>query len=178
MSGTISRFPRRAVLLAAAALAAILLLGFWVGGRPQPPQYLSAPVRRGSLTSAVEATGTINPLTTAPVGSYVSGTVKLVFADFNTRVRAGQVLAQIDPAVYEAQVATARGNLASAQTLQVLVDGSVVSTFNNITGTFYTNLTTATFSAAAGNHTITFLGTNLNGGDNTAFIDQVAITSV
>jgi HlyD family secretion protein len=115
MSSAISRFPRRVALLAAAALAAILLLGFWIGGRPQPPQYLSAPVQRGSLTSTVEATGTVNPLTTAPVGSYVSGTVKLVFADFNTRVRAGQVLAQIDPAVYEAQVATARGNLASAE---------------------------------------------------------------
>jgi HlyD family secretion protein len=111
----LARLPRRAVLLAAGALAAILLLGFWIGGRSQPPQYLSAPVQRGSLTSTVEATGTINPLTTAPVGSYVSGTVKLVFADFNTRVRAGQVLAQIDPAVYEAQVATARGNLASAE---------------------------------------------------------------
>ena len=118
MSSAIPRLSplrRRIVLLAAGALAAILLLGFWIGGRSQPPQYLTAPVQRGSLTSAVEATGTINPLTTVPVGSYVSGTVKLVFADYNTRVRAGQVLAQLDPAVYEAQVVTARGNLASAE---------------------------------------------------------------
>jgi HlyD family secretion protein len=106
---------RRVLLLLAAAIAALLLLGFWIGGRSKGPQYLTAPVRRGSLTSAVEATGSINPLTTVPVGSYVSGTVKLVFADFNTRVRAGQVLAQIDPAVYQAQVVTARGNLASAE---------------------------------------------------------------
>ena len=103
------------MLLIAVAVAALLLFGFWIEGRSKGPQYLTAQVQRGSITSAVEATGTINPLTTVSVGSYVSGTVKLVFADFNSRVRAGQVLAQIDPAVYEAQVATARGNLASAE---------------------------------------------------------------
>jgi HlyD family secretion protein len=106
---------RRIVLLAAGAIAAFLLLGFWIGGRSKGAQYLTAPVQRGTLTAAVEATGSINPLTTVPVGSYVSGTVKLVFADFNTQVRAGQVLAQIDPAVYQAQLVTARGNLASAE---------------------------------------------------------------
>ncbi len=106
---------RRIVLLAAAILAALLLVGFWIGGRPKGTQYLTATVERGAITAAVEATGTITPLTTVPVGSYVSGTVKLVFADFNTRVRAGQVLAQLDPAVYQAQGVTARGNLASAE---------------------------------------------------------------
>ncbi len=72
-------------------------------------------MKRWRLTAAVRATGTINPLTTVPVGSYVSGTVQQIFADFNTRVRAGQVLAQLDPAIYQAQVIQARGNLARAQ---------------------------------------------------------------
>jgi HlyD family secretion protein len=99
----------------AGAVVAVLLLGFWVRGRSEPVRYLTEPVKRGAITSAVEATGTINPLTTVPVGSYVSGTMKLLFADFNTRVHAGQVLAQIDPAVYKAQVDTARGNLAGAE---------------------------------------------------------------
>jgi HlyD family secretion protein len=49
-----------------------------------------------------------------PVGSYVSGTVKYIFADFNSRVYAGQVLAQLDPEIYEAQVTQARGNLENA----------------------------------------------------------------
>lgn len=62
----------------------------------------------------VQATGTINPLTTVPVGSYVSGTVKFIFADFNSRVHAGQVLAQLDPEIYQAQVIQARGNLDTA----------------------------------------------------------------
>ncbi|HEY0555431.1 MAG TPA: biotin/lipoyl-binding protein, partial [Thermoanaerobaculia bacterium] len=115
MPQTIHPFRRRLGVILAGALLALLLLGFWIGGRAKGPQYLTAPIQRGSITSAVEATGTINPLTTVPVGSYVSGTVKLVFADFNTRVRAGQVLAQIDPAVYQAQVVTARGNLEGAE---------------------------------------------------------------
>jgi HlyD family secretion protein len=72
-------------------------------------------VRRGDITSAVQATGTINALTTVSVGSYVSGTVQYIFADFNTRVKSGQVLAQLDPAIYEAQVTQARGNLENAQ---------------------------------------------------------------
>jgi HlyD family secretion protein len=105
---------RQVAFLLAGAAAALLLLGFWIEGRSEPARYLTAPVRRGAITSEVEATGTINPLTTVPVGSYVSGTVKLVFVDFNSRVRAGQVLAQLDPDVYQAQLNTARGNLASA----------------------------------------------------------------
>jgi HlyD family secretion protein len=118
MPKTLDNGRRRMAAALAGAIAALLLLGFWIRGRAAPTQYLLAPVKRGAITSVVEATGTINPLTTVPVGSYVSGTMKLIFADFNTRVHAGQVLAQIDPVVYEAQVATARGNLASAEANQ------------------------------------------------------------
>ena len=83
--------------------------------RSADPKYTSSPVRRGDITSAVSATGTINPLTTVPVGSYVSGTVQYIFADYNTRVHNGQVLAQLDPAIYEAQVTQARGALENAK---------------------------------------------------------------
>ncbi len=83
-------------------------------GRAKDVRYITMPVRRGNLTAMVQATGTINPLTTVPVGSFVSGTVQYVFADFNTKVHAGDVLAQLDPTIYEAQVLTARGNLANA----------------------------------------------------------------
>ena len=103
-----------------AALLGILLIGFATLGmvmraRSGEAKYLSAKVGRGDITSIVQATGTINPLTTVPVGSYVSGTVQYIFADFNSRVHAGQVLAQLDPAIYQAQVIQARGNLANAQ---------------------------------------------------------------
>ena len=100
--------------LAALTLIAILVTGWAIWGRSDDPNYLTAEVQRGGITSVVQATGTINPLTTVPVGSYVSGTVQYVFADFNSRVEAGQVLAQLDPEVYQAQVVQARGNLENA----------------------------------------------------------------
>lgn len=105
---------RRMVLLGAIGLAALLAFGWAFRHRSDAPAYLTARVERGNITSVVQATGTITPLTTVPVGSYVSGTVKYVFADFNSRVEAGQVLAQLDPEVYEAQVVQARGNLDNA----------------------------------------------------------------
>ena len=71
--------------------------------------------------------------------------------------------------------AAQRGNGGGAQTFQVLVDSNVVGTFNNLTGTGYGTLTTGSFAVTAGNHTVTFQGTDLNGGDNTAFIDNVTI---
>jgi hypothetical protein len=72
--------------------------------------------------------------------------------------------------------AAQRGNVQSSQTLQVLIDNKVIGAFNNITGSAYTPQSTSSFTVTAGNHTITFQGTNLNGGDNTAFIDQIAVT--
>ncbi len=71
--------------------------------------------------------------------------------------------------------AAQRGNGGGAQTFQVLVDGAVVGTFNNLTGTGYSTLTTGSFPVTAGSHTVTFQATNLKGGDNTAFIDNVTI---
>jgi HlyD family secretion protein len=105
--------PRGRVLLLAAAATVVVLAGAGLVLRngSGKPKYLTLAVRRGPLTATVEATGTINPLTTVPVGSSVSGTVKYIFADFNSRVRDGQVLAQLDPQIFEAQVVTARGNL-------------------------------------------------------------------
>lgn len=93
------------------------MIGVWMYFRERTgaPKYTTAVVRRGNITSVVQATGTINPLTTVPVGSYVSGTVKYIFADFNTRVKNGQILAQLDPAIYEAQVTESRGNLQNAE---------------------------------------------------------------
>lgn len=106
---------KKLVTLAAIGFVALLTLGMIMRSRSGNAKYLTAKVQRGDITAVVQATGTINPLTTVPVGSYVSGTVKYIFADFNSRVHAGQVLAQLDPAIYEAQVIQARGNLANAE---------------------------------------------------------------
>jgi len=109
------RHLKRALLIGAVVIGALAAGGYYWTGHAKEIKYTTVHVKRGDINSAVQATGTINPLTTVPVGSFVSGTVLYIFADFNSRVSEGQVLAQLDPAIYQAQVMTARGNLANAQ---------------------------------------------------------------
>src|SRR2546428_3730229 len=77
--------------------------------------YLTATVTRGAITQLVTATGTLNPVVNVQVGSQVSGNIAKLFADFNSEVKAGQVVAQIDPALFQATVTQAEGDLANAQ---------------------------------------------------------------
>jgi len=77
--------------------------------------YQIATVTRGPITQAVTATGTLNPVVNVQVGSQVSGNIAKLFVDFNSQVKAGQVVAQIDPALFQATVTQAEGDLASAQ---------------------------------------------------------------
>src|SRR5438045_9399829 len=77
--------------------------------------YQSANVTRGQITQAVTATGTLNPVVNVQVGSQVSGNIAKLFADFNSQVKVGQVVAQSDPALFQATVTQAEGDLASAQ---------------------------------------------------------------
>src|SRR5437868_14120239 len=77
--------------------------------------YQTASVTRGPITQAVTATGTLNPVVNVQVGSQVSGNIAKLFADFNSQVKAGQVVAQIDPALFQATVTQAEGDLASTQ---------------------------------------------------------------
>src|SRR5213082_3084168 len=77
--------------------------------------YQTATVTHGPLTQAVTATGTLNPVVNVQVGSQVSGNIAKLFADFNSQVKAGQVVAQIDPALFQATVTQAEGDLANAQ---------------------------------------------------------------
>jgi HlyD family secretion protein len=72
-------------------------------------------VERGEVDLVVTATGTINPVINVLVGSQVSGTIKALYADFNSRVKEGQVIAQIDPAIFQAQVDQAKANVLNAQ---------------------------------------------------------------
>src|SRR2546425_3494030 len=77
--------------------------------------YQTATIARGPITQAVTATGTLNPVVNVQVGSQVSGNIAKLFADFNSQVKAGEVVAQIDPATFQATVMQAEGDLASAQ---------------------------------------------------------------
>jgi HlyD family secretion protein len=81
------------------------------GGTAAEPRFLTAPVARGDVVNAIEATGTLEAVETVEVGSQVSGTIKSLQADFNSVVKAGQVIAQLEPSLFEAQVEQARSSL-------------------------------------------------------------------
>ena len=78
-------------------------------------QFKTAKVTRSDLQATVTATGTVNAVTNVLVGTQVSGTIKEIFVDFNSPVKKGQPLAQIDPALPEARVAQAKANLQASQ---------------------------------------------------------------
>src|SRR5438445_587662 len=79
------------------------------------PKYKLARVEQGPLTAAVSATGNLNAVITVQVGSQVSGQIKALFVDFNSIVKKGQVVARIDPDIFEAKVNQAKADLDSAK---------------------------------------------------------------
>src|SRR6266699_1685128 len=91
-------------LLALVVLAAGAGFGFWYfhSSRGAAPQYQTAPVTRGDLTQAVTATGQLNPVVNVQVGSQISGMIEKLNVDFNSTVKSNQVIAQLDPATYQA----------------------------------------------------------------------------
>ncbi len=95
-------------------VVAVAAFYFW-GGQASAAQYLTTKVERGNLRNTVTATGSLQAVTTVQVGSQASGTISALYADFNSLVKKGQVVAQLDPAVSKAQVDQARANLQQAQ---------------------------------------------------------------
>jgi HlyD family secretion protein len=96
-------------------LAAIGLLTAFSYESKKTPQYFTEKVQKGDIQNVVQATGTINAVTTVQVGSQVSGTIQTLFADFNSHVKKNQVIAQIDPALFKGALLQAQANLANAQ---------------------------------------------------------------
>ena len=96
------------------AVLAAAAFYFW-GNQASAAQYLTAKVERGNLRNTVTATGTLQAVTTVQVGSQASGTISSLSADYNSVVKKGQVIAQLDPSVSKAQVDQAKANLQQAQ---------------------------------------------------------------
>ena len=108
---------RRLTLIISVAAIGLAIAGyvFFNGERKVPVRYRTSTVDQGSIISAVTATGTINPITTVQVGSQVSGMIESLHADFNSKVKAGEVVARIDPFPYRARRDQADANLANAK---------------------------------------------------------------
>jgi HlyD family secretion protein len=102
-------------IIAGAALLAVFAGYYLVRGSGDVTGYITAEVTRGPVVRAVTATGTVNPEVTVQVGTYVSGPVVAIYADFNSPVKAGELIAKIDPRPFEIRVAGARAALANAR---------------------------------------------------------------
>ena len=115
--GALVHSPFRKIGLIAASLALLLAaaIAWWSLGSTSSVQYSTAPVTRGAVTRGVTATGTVNPVLTIIVGSYVSGVIQEIRCDFNTEVKKDQVCAQIDPRPYQTVVDQNKANLAMAK---------------------------------------------------------------
>lgn len=106
----------RNLFITGGAAALALWAGFAIfGGNGAAEPYRTAEVDRGAITRVVSATGTLQPLVSANVGSTVSGPVQEVLVDFNSQVRAGQVLARLDPTPFQQRIVQAQAQLAQAQ---------------------------------------------------------------
>jgi HlyD family secretion protein len=89
---------------------------FWRwGNAPKPIPYITTPVQRADITQVVSSTGTLQAVVTVTVGSQVSGTIEKLSADFNTKVKAGQVVAQLNQDKFKASVDQARANVLAAE---------------------------------------------------------------
>ncbi len=108
--------PRRAAAIAVVCVL-VLLAGWWWTHRKADDAggYRTTTVERGDIRVAISATGTLSAISTVTVGSQVSGQVTDVLADFNDKVKKGQVIAKIDPSTYEAQIEQGNAQVASAQ---------------------------------------------------------------
>lgn len=104
-------------IVVALVLASIAFLGAYVNYRnnSSEPQYVAVPVEKGSVRSQITSTGTVKPLIEVLVGSQVSGTIKELYADFESKVHQGQLIALIDPAMFKAELDQARADVAAAR---------------------------------------------------------------
>ncbi len=111
-----TRKPMKRSVLLVLGLVVVLLTVWWFRRSGSGDvSYRTAEVTRGAITQAVTATGTLNPVVNVQVGSQISGNVSKLYVDYNSSVKAGQVVAEIDPAIFKAAVTQAQGDLQNAQ---------------------------------------------------------------
>jgi HlyD family secretion protein len=103
------------IVIALAAVTASVAAYYRAGAGDAAPQYTTAEITRGSVVETVEATGALEAVTTVQVGTQVSGTVKSLSVDYNSEVRKGQVIAELEPSLFQTQVDQAQATLVRLQ---------------------------------------------------------------
>ncbi|HMK87613.1 MAG TPA: efflux RND transporter periplasmic adaptor subunit [Steroidobacteraceae bacterium] len=106
-----SKLKWKLLSVIAASVLGLATVVFWFMRPSAPIRYVTAPVTRATLERKITATGTVNPVLTIIIGSYVSGVISTMSCDYNTRVKKGQLCAKIDPRPYQAVLDQASGQL-------------------------------------------------------------------
>ena len=110
------RMRRKTIVLAGVVACALVGLMTWVWlDNRSSVQYRTTEVEHGDINVTISATGNPNAVVTVQVGSQVSGNILALFADFNTKVTKGELIAQIDPAPFQTKVSQAQANLDAAR---------------------------------------------------------------
>lgn len=129
MNPTLTKLKNWKIIIG--ALLVVLLaagLFFYFKNGNNAPKFKTQTAARGDIRATVTATGTMNAVTTVLVGTQVSGTISKLYVDFNSPVKKGQILAQIDPATFQAQVDQARANMMAARANVQKAEAAVVDT--------------------------------------------------
>ena len=106
---------KKRYIITGAVLLALIIGGVSYKALKSKVRYITKPIQKCTITQVVEASGTINPVNTVSVGSTVSGLIQDIYVDFNSQVKKGQILAQIDPRNFEATVQQNEAQIANAQ---------------------------------------------------------------
>ena len=115
MKKAVTTIWKRKWMALGAILAAIAIFAAFSYEHKPAAQYFTAKTERGDVRDIVQATGAIQAVTTVQVGSQVSGTIQKLFVDYNSKVKAGQVIAQIDPSLLQANVLQAEADLQNSE---------------------------------------------------------------
>ena len=102
-------------LIGLGVIAAAGAIVVWWFDRPKPVRYVTEAATMGNISRYIIATGSVNPVVTVQVGSYVSGPIQSIYCDYNTKVKAGQLCAKIDPKSFEVTLNQAKANLSIAK---------------------------------------------------------------
>lgn len=106
---------KHTIIIIIAAVLIITLLFIKMAASKNKVSYKSVPIKKRTIVESVEASGIVNPVQTVDIGTQVSGTIKEIYVDYNSQVKKGQLLAQIDPSLFQAQVDKARSDLNAAK---------------------------------------------------------------
>jgi len=120
------------ICLVVFGVALLLLAVYFLAARNPAVLYQTVKIKKGKIVSLCRATGTVNPLTTVLVGTQVSGRIKAIYVDYNSEVKEGDLIAEIDPATFEAQLEQARANLISARAAKEQAQATLAEAKRNL----------------------------------------------